>query len=107
VFDNGVWGIVVPGFNQALYVNTGSINSPVAQWNINPPLGSVAPTGVYTYANPAWQFGTDSSLTLPTGGTVSYTPATSTDWSGTPPATMQEAIDRLAAAIKNLNGTGA
>jgi hypothetical protein len=42
------------------------------------------------------------------GGTVSYTPATSTDWSGTPPATMQAAIDRLAAAFKTLNnGTGA
>jgi hypothetical protein len=64
VFDNGVWGIVVPGFNQALYVNTGSINSPVAQWNINPPLGSVPPTGVYTYAN-AWTFGTDLTLTVP------------------------------------------
>jgi len=41
-------------------------------------------------------------------GTVSYTAATATDWSGTPPATMQEAIDRLAAAFKTLhNGTGA
>jgi hypothetical protein len=231
VFDNDVWGIFVPGFPQSMYVNTGSINSPAAQWNLNPPLGSVAPTGVYTYANdwtfgsdltltvpgdiqgpatqsipggdydshtvsiaPAsnasdkkfkfridqnsgpftrasldmpfaevdkqvgisfphtnntcgyifnqgantyddgmnnafnllfnsgdikltaegtdglktWRFGNDGKLTLPTGGTVSYTPATSTDWSGTPPATIQAAIDRLAAAFKTLNnGTGA
>jgi len=56
----------------------------------------------------SWYFGTDGVLTLPAGGTVSYTPATSTDWSGTAPTTIQEAIDRLAAAFKILNsGTGA
>ena len=64
VFDTGVWGIVVPGFNQALYVNTGSINSPLTQWNTNPPLGTIAPTGVYTYAS-AWTFGADLTLTVP------------------------------------------
>ena len=43
-----------------------------------------------------------------TGGTVSYTPTTATDWNGTAPTTMQAAIDRLAAAFKILNGgTGA
>ena len=66
-FD-GVYGIRVPGFNQALYVNTGTLNIPVAQWNTNPPLGSVAPTGVYTYADSythSWTFGTDGLLRFP------------------------------------------
>jgi hypothetical protein len=37
-----------------------------------------------------------------------YTATTSTDWSGTPPTTIQAAIDRLAAVVKTLNGgTGA
>jgi hypothetical protein len=65
VFDNTGWGIFVPGFPQSLYVNTGSINFPAAQWNTHPPYGSVAPTGVYTYANPTWQFGSDGGLTAP------------------------------------------
>ena len=51
-----------------------------------------------------WTFGGDGTLTLPTGGTVSYTPATAGDWAGDPPSTMQEAIDRLAAVVKVLNG---
>jgi len=54
-----------------------------------------------------WSFGTDGLLSLPTGGTVSYEPAVDTDWIGTPPTTIQEALDRIAAAIKALNGTGA
>lgn len=41
-------------------------------------------------------------------GAVSYTPATAGDWNGTPPTTINEAIDRLAALVKTLNsGTGA
>jgi hypothetical protein len=37
-----------------------------------------------------------------------YTPATPSDWNGTPPATLAAAIDRLAAAVKALRGgTGA
>jgi len=37
-----------------------------------------------------------------------YTPSTSTDWNGTPPATVGEALDRIAALLKVLNGgTGA
>ena len=61
-----------------------------------------------TTGTQTWIFGTDGNLTLPTGGTVSYTPATASDWTGTPPTTIQEAIDRLAAAFKILNsGTGA
>jgi hypothetical protein len=38
---------------------------------------------------------------------VSYAPTTPSDWSGTPPTTIQQAIDRLASAVKALNGTGA
>lgn len=38
----------------------------------------------------------------------SYTPSTPTDWNGTPPATLGEALDRLATVVKTLNGgTGA
>ena len=29
------------------------------------------------------------------------------DWAGDPPTTIQEALDRLAAAFKTANGTGA
>ena len=37
-----------------------------------------------------------------------YTPTTPTDWAGTPPTTIGEAIDRLATLMKTLNsGTGA
>jgi hypothetical protein len=67
-FINSRWEILNPGFDQAIYVNTGSLNEPLAQWDTNPPLGSVPPTGVYTYPNTyvhAWQFGTDGTLTFP------------------------------------------
>jgi hypothetical protein len=66
-YGGGEWGIFVPGFGQALYVNTGPLWNPLTQWNINPPLGSVAPTGVYTYTNPAWTFGTDGTTTSGSG----------------------------------------
>lgn len=56
----------------------------------------------------SWTFGHLGGLTLPSGGTISYTPATSGDWAGTAPTTIQAAIDRLAAVVKTLNGgTGA
>jgi len=64
-FSGGEYGIFVPGFGQALYVNTGTITAPLAQWNINPPLGSVPPTGVYTYSNPEWTFDATGNLTIP------------------------------------------
>lgn len=42
------------------------------------------------------------------GETIAYTPGTSGDWDGTAPATVSEALDRLAALAKVLNsGTGA
>ena len=66
-FSGGEYGIFAPSFGQALYVNTGTLNKPLTQWNINPPLGSIAPTAVYTYGTPGpdWIFGADGNLTLP------------------------------------------
>lgn len=54
-----------------------------------------------------WTFGPDGNLSLPTNGTISYAPGDASSWNGTAPTTIQEAIDRLAAAIKALNSTGA
>jgi hypothetical protein len=65
LFDNTGWGIFVPGFNQSLYINTGTITAPLAQWNTHPPLGSVAPTGAYTFNNPTWSFDTAGSIKFP------------------------------------------
>ena len=67
-FSGGEYGIFNPGFVQALYVNSGTLNKPLIQWNINPPLGSVAPTAVYTYgaSGPDWVFGADGSTIFPT-----------------------------------------
>ena len=64
-YSGNEWGIHVPGFAQALYVNTGPLWNPATQWNTNPPLGSVAPTGVYTYSNPTWTFDPTGNLILP------------------------------------------
>ncbi len=36
-----------------------------------------------------------------------YLPAVSSDWDGTAPTTVGEALDRLAEAVKALNSTGA
>lgn len=58
------------------------------------------------YSN-RWDFNTNGTLTLPSGGTISYTPAVAGNWAGAAPTTIQQAIDRLAAAVKALNGTGA
>jgi hypothetical protein len=67
---DGEFGIIAPDYDPVtpIYVNTGTLAVPLAQWSLNPPLGSVAPTGVYTYLTPdvhAWQFGIDGTLTLP------------------------------------------
>ena len=54
-----------------------------------------------------WTFEENGALTLPTNGTITYS-ANPSVWAGTPPTTIQEAIDRLAEAFKILNnGTGA
>jgi hypothetical protein len=36
---------------------------------------------------------------------ITYTPADNTDWSAPAPATVQEALDRLAAVVKTLNSS--
>jgi len=41
-------------------------------------------------------------------GNIHYSPSTPSDWSGTAPTTIGEALDRLATVVKALNGgTGA
>jgi hypothetical protein len=67
---NGQWGIYVPGFGQSLYINNGTLLNPLTQWSTHPPLGSVAPTAVYTYTNPNWTFGSTGTLILPSGGDI-------------------------------------
>ena len=65
VYDSG-WNVRNDdafGAGVSIYVNTGTLASPVSQWNISPPLGSVAPTGIYK--NAEWVFGVDSQLTAP------------------------------------------
>ena len=37
-------------------------------------------------------------------GNINYSPATSSSWSGIPPTTIGEALDRLASLVKSLNG---
>ena len=61
-----------------------------------------------------WEFKQDGSLVFPdasiqtTAWTGAYTPSASADWNGTPPSTIEEAVNRLAAVVKTLNGgTGA
>jgi hypothetical protein len=76
-FLDGSWGIVAPDYDPVtpLYVNTGTVAVPLAQWNTNPPLGSVAPTGVYTYIAPdvhAWQFGIDGDTVFPNNVSINY-----------------------------------
>ena len=70
---NNQYEINVPGFPQALYVNGGTLNIPLAQWAINPPFGSEAPTGVYTYPSNyiySWSFGVDRALYFPEGSSL-------------------------------------
>ena len=45
---------------------------------------------------------TDNTLLL-----TSYNPTTPSDWEGTAPTSIKDAIDRLASAFKAANGTGA
>ena len=53
-------------------------------------------------------FADDSSLVINSDGSIAYTPTTPSDWDGDAPTTVGEALDRLAAVVKVLNGgTGA
>jgi hypothetical protein len=75
---------------------------------INETYANVVVHNANTAVTHTWQFTQGGNLSLPTNGTVSYTPSTSSNWAGTAPTTIQNAIDRLAAVVKALNsGTGA
>jgi hypothetical protein len=64
-----------------------------------------------------WNFNVNGDLSLPIGGDILdsngvsvlnvYTPTTPADWTSPAPITISEAIDRLAAAFKVANTTGA
>ena len=74
-FVNGQWGIFAPAIDPVLpiYINTGTLYEPLAQWSISPPYGSAAPTGVYIYGTPPvqeWKFSPDGALTLPNNGII-------------------------------------
>jgi hypothetical protein len=65
------FGIFAPDIDPvlAIYVNAGTLAKPFTQWSLNPPYGSTAPTGVYTYLTldvHAWQFGIDGTIIFPT-----------------------------------------
>jgi hypothetical protein len=57
---------------------------------------------LYIYYGSSWA----QATVVPSN--TAYTPSTSSDWSGTPPSTISDALDRLAAVVKTLNsGIGA
>ncbi len=57
---------------------------------------------LYIYYGGAWA----PATAVPSN--IAYLPSTTSDWSGTPPTTFSDALDRLAAVVKILNsGTGA
>jgi len=74
--------------------NTSTVYLSAAESTTTLQIGSV---GAVTF--------TDSSVQT-TAWTGNYTPTTPSDWNGTPPTTVQQALDRIAAAIKVLNSTG-
>ena len=74
VYESSIWSIKNPAFDtSSIYVNTGTLTTPLVQWNLGPGLGSIAPTAVYSYTYNTWQFGADGMLTLPAGGTINNT----------------------------------
>lgn len=91
-----------PGvLNQALVtVDPSGIKLETKSSNGSDPIGSIA----------AWTFDVDGNLTFPdatvqaTAWTGAYSPTTPSDWDGTPPVSIAEAIDRLAARVKLIGG---
>jgi hypothetical protein len=63
---------------------------------------------IWSETNGQWQLTNDGSTygnILTSASTdISYVPGNSNNWAGTPPTTFAQAIDRLAAVIKTLNG---
>ena len=71
------FGIFAPDIDPvlAIYVNAGTLAKPFTQWSLNPPYGSTAPTGVYTYLTldvHTWQFGPDGTVTFPNNVSIDY-----------------------------------
>ena len=103
-YQNGQWGIYVPGFGQSLYINNGTLLNPLTQWSLHPPLGSVAPTAVYTYNNPSWTFDNEGTLTLPNGSMIGET--TSTVEIAPPSANPGQSLMIRPTASFNLSASG-
>lgn len=72
-------------------------------------IGNSATTSITLDANSVlFESGTEVDFEGADVLNIPYTPTTATDWDGTAPSTIGEAIDRLAALVKTLNsGTGA
>ena len=88
--DNGQFSIILPGApnGSSLTPQTFYFNNDGGAGAITFPDSTIQTTAWTTASN--------------------YTPATPTDWNGTPPTTISEALDRLATLVKALNsGTGA
>ena len=56
----------------------------------------------YSTDNHQWKFGNDGVLTLPTNGTISYTPDDTDNWNNPAVNTIQAALDELAAKVAAL-----
>jgi hypothetical protein len=73
-YNNSIWAVRNEAAfgNKNVYINTGTFISPLSQWSLDPAsgLGSVPPTGTYTYRfnplplNPAQEYG---NSTIPPG----------------------------------------
>jgi len=88
---NGVTWIVIGNANQGNYI------LPVASTSV---LGGVQVDGSTITVD-------GNGVIRVSGNDISYTASTPSNWSSTPPTTIKEAIDRLAAAFKIANGIGA
>jgi len=90
---------IITGTYEVAFNADGSVSFPYYVFPaVTPTAGQVLVAG----GNPLYLEWQDQIST-----STSYTPATASDWTGTPPTTIQEALDRLAAAFKTANGTGA
>jgi hypothetical protein len=107
---NGIdYSLLVASPGKSIAMVAANANVAVSNYiSVDPTYANIVVYNANTATTHTWQLTNDGKLTLPTNGTVSYTPTTSSDWAGTAPTTIQAAIDRLAAVVKALNsGTGA
>ncbi|MEI6085863.1 MAG: hypothetical protein WCS70_16385, partial [Verrucomicrobiota bacterium] len=83
----------------------GFASTPVGgPWNYSG--GGTGVAGSFAWADPPVVVATWADGTLKDAGgnafsTGAYSPANPSHWSGSPPATVAEALDRLAAAVSN------